>query len=579
MIGLHTLTTTLIAIASIAAAMRVLRFATRWRWPLALGQLIAGALLYVVLFPPIAAEGGGQLDVLTPGVTAQQMASVSTANSIAMPGISGAVDSRIERSPDLASALRRHPQTTRLRVFGHGLPARDRDAARGLSVAFEPAPLPDGIVELALPSSVQVGNRFRIAGRLQSSNVDGVMVELRDPADAVTASTKTDGQGRFTLDGVARVAGVARFAVRAMDATGQSLDRIPILVDARSDDVIRILLLAAVPSPELKYLRRWASDSGLIVDSRIGLSDGIALGSGDNATIDAALLAKQDLLVIDERRWLQLDGATRSAIVTAVDGGLGLLLRVTGPLSPELLAAWSTLGVDLQAADNTQPAALADDARDDAPLLTRVPYRLAPTFAPMVTTRAGDTMVGWQPRGRGRIGITTLIDSYREVLAGSADRHGSLWSRITGTLSRARADAQPQLPMLARVGERASVCGLIGEGWSITASDAEPTSLLVDRDNDDCAAFWPSESGEHRLLHRGTTWSLNVLAADAGAALEASQSQQASIAIAADQTAGVDAITTKKLPRSVWLLAWLLVMGALWWVERRAWLVGSSGRS
>lgn len=565
MIGLQTIATALILVTTLAAVVRVLRGGGRRNLPLAIGQLIAGAMLYLLLFPPQAGERGGELTVLTPGATLEQVAAPSASMRIALPGAADG-DGRIEHSPDLASALRRHPQTTRLHVIGHGLPARDRDAARGLAIAFEPAPLPDGIVELATPQHVQVGNRWRVAGRATPA---GFTVELRDPADALAASAKTDAQGRFELDGLARAAGVARFSVRLVDAGGRMLDRIPVLVDARADEPLRMLVLAAVPGPELKYLRRWASDAGLVVDSRIGLSEGVMLAA-DAKPVDAALLAQQDLVIVDERRWQQLDAAMKTALLDGVDGGLGLLLRVTGPLSPELLTAWSALGVDLQAIDGVQPEALASG--DDALALTPAPYRLPATLAKLVATRSGKAVVGWQPRGRGRIGVTTLTDSYRDVLAGNPDRHGSLWARIATTLARARAEAQPQLPALARKGERATLCGLSGDGWRIESGDEAATVLLPAREHGDCAAFWPSTAGTHRLVREDATWSFDVLGDDVAGALQAARTRDATQAVAGASAPAEESTSARLPPRGAWLLTWLLTMGLLWWAERRAWL-------
>lgn len=569
MIGLQSIATALIVVASVAALVRVLRFATRWRWLLALGQIAAGGLLWLALFPAQPPQSGGQLKVLTPGATSEQIAAASPSNSIALPGISAAVDSRIERSPDLASALRRHPQTSELHVIGHGLPSRDRDAARGLAVSFEPAALPDGIVEIAPPSSVQIGNRWRVAGRVQAAAAQTLSVELRDPADAISDSAKPDVQGRFVLESVARVAGSSSHTLRLVDASGQVRERIALEIDARADQPIRVLLLAAVPSPELKYLRRWASDAGLVVDSRIGLTDGVALTGSSAVAINAGLLAQQDLLIIDERRWSQLEVGVISDIIAAVEGGMGMLLRVSGPLTPDILAAWSQLGISLQAIDNPAAVALADDRRDEAPLLLRAPYQLPATWAALASTRSGDAVTAWTTRGRGRIGITTLADSHRYVLAGSPDRHGSAWARVTSSLARARSEQQPLLPIQARVGERATLCNLVGDGWTVEQQGSPVSNLLIDQTSAGCAAIWPTSAGRYRLRHGEQTWSFDVLQSDPHSALQAAQTQAATRALAGLAAPENTLISAPTVPRTAWLLAWLLVMTALWWAERQ----------
>ena len=575
MIGMPLLVAVLIAIAVVIAALRVLRSGHRWRWPLAFGQLLAGALLYVFLFPPQATESGGNLTILTPGITVEQLADIGTgADVIALPGIASNVDGRVERAPDLATALRRYPQTSQLRVVGYGLPLRDRTVARGIALDLDAAPLPNGIVEVAMPEIVQVGSLWRAEGRIQATPIANRSIELRDPADAVAASVRTDAQGRFSVEGIALASGLLRYSLSLRDDDGKPTDTIPLALDARSGTPLRLLIAASVPSPELKYLRRWATDAGQVVDARIGLSDGISLGNTEKPLIDATSLAASDLLIVDERSWAKFDAPTRKLVRDAVDGGLGLLLRVTAPMSNEDVDAWGELGVPTTAIDPTSPSALQGDTRDDALALSRLPYRLGGNLAPLIVLRDGDVVVGWHAQGRGRIGVVTLADSYRYVLAGSPDRHGSLWATITSTLARARGDSQPRLPAFSRVGERAVVCGLEGAGWQVESPDATKTALLIEDNSHGCAAYWPATMGAYRLVKvsdsSSSGWSFDVLADDQANGLLAARTQRATQDLAtASAAVPTSANRVAPVPRVAWLLAWLTVMTLLWWVERR----------
>ena len=580
MITMPLLVAVLIALAAIIAAVRILRSGHRWRWPLAFGQMLAAVLLYVFLFPPLATEVGGSLTILTPGINNEQLAKIGTgADVIALPGIVNSVDGRIEHAPDLATALRRHPQTSQLRVIGNGLPLRDRTVARGIALDLDAAPLPDAIVEIAMPEVVQAGSRWRAEGRIHATPLVNRSIELRDPADAVAASVLTDALGGFTVEGIARASGLLRYSLSLRDDDDKPLDTIPLALDARIGTPLRLLITAAVPSPELKYLRRWATDAGQIVDARIGLSEGISLRDADQPLIDAASLAASDLLIVDERSWAKLDASTRKLVSDAVDGGLGLLLRVTAPMSAEAVAAWAELGTPMEAVDPAPPSALRSDARDDALALSHLPYRLGKNLAPLIVMRDGYVVVGWRAQGRGRAGVITLADSYRYVLAGSQDRHGSLWSTITSTLARARGKLQPRLPTFSRVGERAVVCGLDGAGWQVESPDATRTALLLDENSHGCAAYWPSMVGAHRLSKPAVSkpndaepdgWSFDVLANDQATGLLAAQTQRATrqlASAAASEQSGSERIA--QMPRIAWLLAWLAVMSLLWWVERR----------
>ena len=113
-------------------------------------QLVAALLLGLCLFPPTSRERlrDGELVVLTPRATPAQLAATPAGtDDVALPGVDAA--RAVERVPDLGTALRRHPDVRRLRIVGGGLPARDRDAARGIAAEFDAVPLPRGLVELA----------------------------------------------------------------------------------------------------------------------------------------------------------------------------------------------------------------------------------------------------------------------------------------------------------------------------------------------------------------------------------------------------------------------------------------------
>ena len=133
-----------------------------WRFALLLvAQPVCATLLYCVLLPPTTPGEAGTLVVATAGATLSDLGAGQGGDAaVALPEAPPLRD--VERVPDLATALRRHPGMQRLRIVGAGLEARDRDAVRGLALDFRPAPLPRGLAELDAPSDVVAGNAVRI---------------------------------------------------------------------------------------------------------------------------------------------------------------------------------------------------------------------------------------------------------------------------------------------------------------------------------------------------------------------------------------------------------------------------------
>lgn len=563
--------------ASIVALVLVLAVAVgirrSWRTPrhraARIGlQIAAALLLYLCLFPPTTREdfAAGELVVATPGATSVQLAALSPAASVVvLPGVDAA--RAIERAPDLATALRRHADARRLRIVGGGLPARDRDAARGLVAAFEAAPLPRALIALNVPASVRVGSVWRIDGCAEG--IAGGRVELRDPAGAVVAAQALDAQGRFALSAAVKGEGTALFALHLLDRDGARVDTVSVPLAARAGAALKILLLAGAPDPELKYLRRWAADAGLALDSRIALSDGIALNEGKLA-FDAQALRAADIAIVDERAWAALDAPRKQALIAAVHDGLGLLLRVSGPLPAPVAADWAELGFRTQAIEASPPLVLDEtlDLADSGLAFAR--HALAvetKDAAPLLRADDGSTLARVGNLGRGRVALWLLADSYRLSLGGATSAYGTLWSDALTAVARARGEAAPSLPTAARVDERAVFCGVANDA-AIENEAGARTPLIVDGATH-CAAHWPDAQGWQALLSGGQRWPFHVRARDEAPTLAAGETARATHAlVGASAASAASATRARPLPSWPFFFAWLALSALLWWLER-----------
>lgn len=554
-------------------------------------QLGAAALLYRVLFPPrvagtvetlVVATAGSPTDLAPRQATAERLIALPEA-----PVLAGA-----ERVPDLGTALRRHPGTAQLRVVGRGLGARDRDAVGNVRIAFEPAPLPRGLVELAPPERVQAGADFAVRGRIHG--VGGGRVELLDPSGQRIDRQPLDAAGRFVLRGATRADGLAEFQLRALDAAGATVETASVPVAIAAPRPIRVLVLAGGPDAELKYLRRWALDSGSRLHTQIQLGGGLQAGDAPVA-FTAATLKGFDAVVLDERAWDALGEARRRTLVGAVRDGLGALVRITGPISPAGRRSLAALGVEVAA--STAPAEFQLASREDGneflaarlgpgtqdapnssgtaptdrlPRLTRQSWQLRTGSAhAWLHDRDGRALAAWSAVGRGRVAAWLPIDTYQLVLIGREDLHAALWSQALGSVARPRAQGVLTPPTDARTGERVALCGL-SEAARITAPDGRDTALLRDPATGAaaCAGFWPTQAGWHTLHDGDAAAPFHVRSAEALPALDAHERAEATRGLA---LRAVDVRATPPLhagERWPWFLAWLLVSALLWWLER-----------
>lgn len=536
-------------------------------------QPVLALLLGLALLPPARPGTPVTLVLLTAGASAPATQAPGE-HVLALPeaGAPGGVD----RVPDLASALRRHPAATRLRVLGEGLPARDHDAARALPLAFEPGEPPTGLVGLHWPTRVLAGARFEVRGRIAGTSP--ARLELRDPAGRRVALATPDDEGHFVLAGEAGDPGPMAFELRVLGDGDAVREQLALPLRATAGAPHRLWLIAGAPGPELRQLRRWAVDAGLELHSQMALGAGITIGDGARP-VTAATLAETDLLVLDERAWRALGPRGRQTVVAAIAEGLGVLVRITGPLSAAERGALREQGLLLEAGDRSRavvlPPALTPEAPADqvVPTLARWPDSLAaPGGGVLLADANGDTLGAWQAIGRGRLGVWLLSDSFRWAQAGYPQAHARLWADAVATLARPRVKAGLALPEYGQAGERAALCGL-DEGAELIAPDGSRTPLLPDPATGDaaCAAAWPTRDGWHRVRSGEHELDWPVLPADALPGLHAQARREATLRLAAFAPEAATDPTPPDVPgpRWPWFLAWLAATALAWTLERR----------
>ena len=593
MITAETLAALMIALGALTAAVRLMLVRQGWlSWLLAALSLASGLLLYLTLFPPFLPIGGETLLVATAETPPETRAGPGE-RLIALP--EAPTLATAERVPDLAAALRRHGQAQRIRILGRGLPERDRDGAAGLPVVFAAMALPRGLIRLDPPADTPAGSVFAMAG--EAAGIDGGSAELLDPAGRRVDVRVIGSDGSFTLGGTARAPGLSQFTLRLRGRDKVIVSDSPVPLRTLAEQPVRVILIGA-PSPEAKYLRRWAEDTGIELQSRLEAGGGVDLG-GDGVRIDAASLRKVDVVIIDDQALAGLSGGGRATLAQAVAGGLGVVVRMTTPATAGGRDAWRSLGLSVEGGSDIAPVALpplapdadalavrrgpgSEDVPDDtnsiddpAPDLGRWVVRTGPDFVPVVIDADGGMISGWQQRGQARVAVWTVANSFALVLNGQADRYQQWWSDTISAVARPTSLFRPEVPALARAGERMAICGLSTNALAI-APDKTEIALPIDPDAGarECAAYWPSGPGVHTVVQAGSdglqAFAFLVMPEAAFKTIMARQTGEATERWAAQQNAPTSRkAPVRRGPAWLYFLAWIAVSGAIWFGERR----------
>ncbi|WGM31935.1 hypothetical protein [Brevundimonas sp. NIBR11] len=552
----------------------------RWRTAVLMGlTLFAGLLLWLTLSPPASIVRTGTLIV----ATAEAPGTVQTAPGdilVALPE-AGPVTDAI-RVPDLATALRRYPTPARVRILGQGLAPRDQSPLP-VPVEFTAPPLPRGLTDLSIPEPTAPGATFVVGGQVGS--LAAGTVELIDPAGEVVDTGRVRAGERFALMTATRAPGLALFTLRLLDLAGV-VEQIAVPVETIAQTPPRVLVLAGAPGAETKYLKRWAEDSGIDLTVNIDVGAGVQLGDAP-LPLNAGTLNDLDLVVIDDRRWEAMGGGQRAALTAAVNGGMGLLLRPTGPLSATTRRDWAGLGLSLSGGDEAVPFSLdppedeppeaetSGPAEEGEPLpeLARRDLTVEDSGAIALLRDAdGIALASWRSLGRGRVGVWTVTDSYALVLTGRPDRYGEMWSALFSEIARAGDHSRAEVQGIARAGQRVALCRLTGQS-NVLGQDGRAHALRIDPATGDraCAAFWPEQPGWHVIRDgedRQTPF--YVQPADAAPSLVLAATRSATLALSGTAPTRAAPPSTSHAPGSPWpwFVGLLIVLSVLWWFER-----------
>lgn len=530
-------------------------------------QASSAVLLYLILFPPARYAPAERMQIATANTTQKTIKNNDNVNIFALPEAPAL--SSAQRSPDLATVLRRFPNVKQLEILGDGLPARDLDAARGLTINYHPQPLAEGLIELALPSPTAPGQHWFVSGRVAQAFA---IVELLDPSDTVVDSVTTDKGGAFRLADSARGVGNALYQLRVRDAEKKTIELVSVPISTIAPQKLNILSISGGVNPELKYLKRWALDADVDLQSSISLGLGKQIQSAP-MNINEESLKDIDLLILDERIWMALSASNQIAIRNAVQNGLGVLLRLTGPLSSNARVQWRTYGFTILDANIVQALRLNEPNQQmKLPELMRQSVMVrSPDAVPLYEDNRGDALGLWRTIGLGRVGVWWLNDSYRLVLSGNENIYGAMWSDIVTTLARAKQKISTQMPSQAIwVNERAVFCGLT-ESAAITNPEGEmrPLLLVIQGINKNCAAYWPKHSGWHEINNAEQAQMFYVRDEKSAIALHRRAVQQATMALTRAKKPS-DRMSSVAVPGVSWpyFLAWLFLTTLLWWLER-----------
>lgn len=494
--------------------------------------------------------------------------------------------------PDLGYWQRHFPQPDQLLVTGHGLTADELRQLRTTQVQFLAAELAPGMERIAWSQELEFGQELVVSGRF--SGLQGLL--KLSVGGGITDSIFVKSSGLFRLVDRPATTGALAYRLHLHDDAGDTIFAAQLPLYVRRPDPVAILVLEGAPRFETRFFKQWASEAGHAVAVRSAISqrryrsEFLNRSEEDLSTLDAALLATFDVLLLDSRTLGEMTSRELEAIQAAIaSGGAGALLLPAGLPLPK---AVRRLGLTMEIQRIPQidqllvrPSLAGRNGAAGESELPALPAALVPDWQsqPLVRDQAGRVLVALQQVGQGRLGVSLVHESYRWMLGEEQPAYAGYWSHVVSKLARRKELPvwQPVAPHPAFVDQPLTL--------TLLAVDQPDHAVLIDPNGHADTLFfrqhpanawrweasvWPRNQGWHRARSPdGAELHFFVEAKDRWPILQQSRRRLATQQhmLLRDSTKSGDSLRaplSQPVPAG-WFFALFVLASACLWLERK----------
>jgi hypothetical protein len=481
--------------------------------------------------------------------------------------------------PDIAYITREYPNVRKLHIFGDGVYAYDAETLRNLRIVFH-APsnirATPAITFARLPGEVHIGDPVIIQGRVEgiASETSPVLAILAPDGSSRSINLKpgTDGIAPFSLTAPPGVA-VGRFLWRMelhASGDGDVLAREDVGISVIQPALPRVLVLESSPRFDTGRLQRWLGEHGASMTVRTRLArDRFRVidspGSNTNVeNIDPQALADFDLVLADASVISSMKEAERDALRSAInDQGLGLIIVADesvldaaagsdGNSRDGFFFPWTQVRDSAAEAGEERLSRLrwtgSESAKPEPLPVPAVEIARDERAQSLVRDGQDRTLVAALPRGRGRIALSLVRQTWRWSQLNDSTAFAAYWSFLFSELSR-RGDSLGRWSIANNNGGPSFVNEPLTLRWTgipdrapmpaevtvegVTLPESLPLAQSATNPHQWKSTYWPRQSGWFQVRAPGAaTMDFYVSSRNSWPALQAARRQAATAQIA-----------------------------------------------
>lgn len=426
--------------------------------------------------------------------------------------------------PDLQYFLTSNPNLKQLEIYGYGLSDEELKHLKDYHISFHPSPKPSGIVAANWQKKLKTGEQLYVQGTFQNTGAKAVKLVLKglgNTIDSVTIATQSNKS--FSFKTRPKQNGKAVFQLIALQQS-DTLSKNPVPFQVGDEAPMKVLILAAFPDFEYKFLKKWLYENQYPLAFRSQISknklssDFLNMDSLNLNHITTPALKKFDVLIIDEEELAAISVEERAAIENAVANGMGILIRIASPKSTTKIGGKFTRYEAPAAKDKQLHILLSEENVKAAPLpLEQTLFLKAGTNDESVIADAsGKILAGRTIIGYGNVVISSIPATYNWLLSGKQHDYASYWSTLLSKAARKKNETESVsiLPRFPVANQKTSIVADLAESGKVPLLKADRIKLSP-RQNIELpfqwdGIYWPKQAGWNAIQVNQFTSSIYI---------------------------------------------------------------------
>ncbi|MGN6355661.1 MAG: hypothetical protein ACTHLB_19910 [Parafilimonas sp.] len=334
---------------------------------------------------------------------------------------------------------------SKLHVFGYGLSEDEWQTMPASNIVFHPSVIDNGITAIDYNKQVNSGDQLIIQGRY--NNAAGKPVKLTLSSFGAAFDSVIIGQNQsqtFELKTIPKFIGRAVYEIVATN-NKDTLEHEQLPFEVVSPRPLKVLLLAAYPDFENRFLQNWLSENNYVAAARTTISKSkynysfLDTAQFSLAQITPGILQQFDVLIADGAALSSLSRQELFNINNQVnDKGLGLIIKTDSTEKPALFYR-NNCSVVPSSNHNKQTLLMqlaGNDTISSLPVENAAFIKINDGARALITDAKRNILACRSVFGNGNIVFSAFKNSYYWMLSGDKKSYQLLWSSLIANAAR-----------------------------------------------------------------------------------------------------------------------------------------------